>query len=380
MSTERIVVMMPFGGESRESERRAILHFMRLRHLLGHPEVRAATGVTYDVHAVSLQAGNIQVQAVEQMLQADVAICLLTEENVNVAFELAVRSLRDVPVLIVRAESTRLIPIYLAQQAYITDDVPAEVQQYIDVMAQQNFPTLDWQDEVDAGLRQGIDAHDSDLRQNLESALVQRSRNRSERSEIKTLMLRYAAEEVVSDLVKRGLYERWTTYFPSSTVEIRFKQALDGGGYCAEDMDGPARVIDFNAPFARLYDFDERLRDDLTIGVLLGRLEPFLEPENFPEFIDDQTHLTERIVNRGGFAVAHVPLRLTDRHPDSGMRGRVFHPCLVGKHVAAVDPSKPHSVYLIVQYVDITQVEGVARRADEDPAAGPVPPRLELGG
>jgi hypothetical protein len=352
---------------------------MRLRYLLGKPEVRDETGVTYDVRAISLQAGNIQAQAVEEVLQADVTICLLTEENVNVAFELAVRCLRDVPILIVHADSARLIPVYLAQHAYVTDDMPAEVREMIDDVARRRFPTLDWHDDLSPGLRECIDSSDQALQQNLQSALVQRTRNRSERADIKDLMLRYAAEEVVVDLVKRGLYERWTTYSPCSTVEIRFKQAVEGGGYRAEDMDGIPRVIDFNAPFARLFNFDDRLRDNLTLGVLLERIVPHLEDGNFDAFVQDQNRLTEQIVHNGGFGVTRVPLRLSEHHPDGGMRGRVFHPCLVGKHVAAVDPTKPHSVYLIVQFVDISDVAEVAQRgADTHPADPPAPSALEL--
>lgn len=358
---QRVVVMMPFGGRSREDTRRAILDFLRIKYVLSNPEVRGPD-VTFDVTVMSLQAGNIQVRGVEEVLHADATICMLTEENVNVAFELAVRCLRDVPILVVKGDPDRLVPVYLRDYAYIRYEAPPAVEAQMTQLATGEFPILDWESEIPDSLRQAIDAHDSTMIENMRVALKQRARDQGARPFIKDLMVSYAAEEAVSDLVRKGLYQRWTTYAPSSTVEIRWKAQSASGEYKLDDMEGEPRVIDYNDDFSGLYNFEHGFSQHvLTQAALIQKLQSFVDPDNFRAFIEDQRTLTEQIVLRGGYARTEVALHINENHPRPGFRNRSFMPCLVGKHVAAVDLSAPHSVYLIVMYADVTEVEQLAR-------------------
>lgn len=358
MRTHKVVVMMPFGGETRETKRRAILEYLRLKYILSKKTAGLPNGCDYDVRVVSLQSGNIQVEAVQEVLRADLSVCLLSEENVNVAFELAVRCLRDVPILIVKSNAERLVPVYLKQYASINYDTPGEVQRQMEVLAAGEFPFLDWDGEIPPGLAEAIDAHDRALIESLKTALHQSARERAQRSPIKNLMLSYAAEEAVADLVKKGLYQRWETYSPCSTVEIRWKTQSEQGRYKADDVEAGPSVIDYNTAFSELYNFTEPRahgNGKLTLASLLDRLQPFVEPESFAAFEEDQKHLTDEIVFKGGYAQTRAALRITEDHPRPGMRNRLFLPCLVAKDTVAVDRQAPHSVYLIIQYTDITE-------------------------
>ena len=355
MSIERVVVMMPFGGDSTEAQRRAILDYLRIKYILNKPEVRSSQDIEYAVTAVNLQAGNIQAWAIKELLKADLTVFLMTEENVNVAFELAVRCLRDVPILIVKGDERKLVPIYLVDQAHIKYDAPSMVEEQISSTSKSSLPSLNWESDIPEGLAQAIDAQDHTMIGNIRDALHQRARQRDQRSPITEMMLSWAADQAVVDLVKTGLYERWTTYSPCSTVQIRWKARSVATEYRPEDVDGDPVVIDHNRDFCALYNFDNALEaSQLTLSSLLRKVEAYVDPADFKAFVDDQQRLTEEIVFKGGYAQTKFALHINQDHPRPEMRGRSFMPCLVGKDRVALDLSAPHSVYLIVVYADVT--------------------------
>ncbi len=364
MPEERIVVMMPFGS-NRELRivRRSMLEYLRIKHIIQRSESPSDRNLTLSIKVVNIQNGNIPSEAISEILQADTTICLLTEHNLNVVFELAIRCLRDVPILIVEEELRHQLPIYLAGQAIIRYEIPEKVLQTIDRLAEETDQELNWETAVPSELAQSVDLHDRELLSKLRQARHDHDRLRGRRSPIREQMLRYSTDEAIASVVKRGLYKRWETYYPCSTVEVQWKSRSDVSRYSENDINGAARVIDFNNRFSDLYDFEANVCDQssLTLGFLLDRIRPYLEDP--AAFEKDQDRLTRRIVFEQGYAQTRVAMRISEDHPIEAMRGRSFLPCLVGKdlHLHALNPALPHRIYLIILYADVTSLTGRRR-------------------
>jgi len=96
---KNVAVMMPFGGTDPQRQRRCILNFLRIKYLIenvievqllpGEPESK----INYKVKHARTEVGSIPDEALRTLLNADILIGLITEVNVNVIYELAVRNL-----------------------------------------------------------------------------------------------------------------------------------------------------------------------------------------------------------------------------------------------------------------------------------------------
>ena len=88
-----------FGSGQPQSERQAILDVMRIKYLVENkidvlPQGRpAGRRISYDVNVFRARTGYIPEDGLTHIDTADVLLALITEQNVNVIYELAIRNL-----------------------------------------------------------------------------------------------------------------------------------------------------------------------------------------------------------------------------------------------------------------------------------------------
>ena len=122
----QVVVVTGFGGAEHVSERRAILHVTRLKYLVEHmtevlPQGRSPdTILKYKVDVLKAPIGYIPDDALTAIDSADVLIALITEQNINVIYEIAIRNLlHDETIILLGPNAGTVLPIYLQSMAHI---------------------------------------------------------------------------------------------------------------------------------------------------------------------------------------------------------------------------------------------------------------------
>jgi nucleoside 2-deoxyribosyltransferase len=348
MRQRNVVVAMPFGRPG-EERRKAILNFRRLKFIIEEkcqvvPAGSRAPGtrVSYDVEVARTITDKIPEKALMQIYDADILIALLSERNLTVAYELGYRRARERTVILM-VDSEDDVPIYeagVAYQSWQQDDVLKE----IDSIAGKDFPPLDdFNVEIPGALKDVIDAKDDGLINGLQLALQEIENTFVEPSPDPVQKLR----GILSDSIMR--------FYPISVVEVSF---ANNGEF--EDSHAPARVVDFDEDFSRLYGYGGKLaalRDrPLTLDRLLGRIEKFSDPNDWNMFLEEQVKLTETVIKNYGYARATVPLRFNASHPDAQFRGKSFLPCMAAEVIDGEDGdlSGPHRMYLLIAYIEIS--------------------------
>ena len=363
--TKKVAVMMSFGSDdpgeqTREHcRRRATLDFMRIRYLVEEKvSVKARGGqddVVHVVKAYNLNVGDVAPKVITAIAEADVVIGLLTERNVNVVFELAVRNLlKDEMLLLVKGDPDDLVPIYLQGWARIRyDQVDSrDVIEQIEALAAAAQPRIDLYSPIPDGLVDAIDKSEDRLAVELERAL----------QDIELANFQRRPDHIL-DLAKYldpgRMLAAWTTYYPYSVVRIRWKRRSSRSGYSPEDMDGPAVVYSANDEFMGLYNRAGKLPAPdgpgaLTAADLLLGLARDEIVENLEEFTRDNDRVAEKIVFGDGFAWSRVPLRLNQNHPIAQYRKTAHLPSMAGKRIIG-DPERPHAAYYLVIYTPVEQ-------------------------
>jgi hypothetical protein len=77
--------LMPFGGDVRVEQRRAVLESLRLKHLLGKLSVAGPYGYETDIAYTAVQ--DISTHALDKVASADVVIAFLQRWNLSVMYE-----------------------------------------------------------------------------------------------------------------------------------------------------------------------------------------------------------------------------------------------------------------------------------------------------
>lgn len=351
MSTRNVVVAMPFG--SGEAERRkAILNFSRLKYIVKEkcqvvPAGSSTTGmrVAYDVDVARTAMDNIPQKALMQIYNADILIVLLSERNLTVAYELGYRRARERNVILM-VDSQDDVPIYeaaVAHQSWKQDEVLAQ----IDDIAGRDFPKLaDFQVDIPGALKDVIDARDDGLIKGLQLALQEIENNFVVLSPDPVQKLR----GMLSDAITR--------FYPFSVVEVRFSK---NGEF--EDPKAPAKVVDFDEQFSRLYGYgskDAAARDrPLTLDRLLNRIEKYSDTDDdWNKFLQEQVKLTETVVKDYGFARATVPIKINSSHTDDRFKCKSFLPCMAAQVIDG-NLDGPHRMYLLIAYIEVPN--GTAR-------------------
>lgn len=355
---KKIAVMMPFGGVDRTHSRHSVLDFMRIKYLIeqriavtdrsGQNEVR------YSVNAHNLNVGDIAENVITAIAEADILIGVLSEKNINVVYELAVRNLlKDEMLLLVKGDPDELVPIYLKQWANIRLDQydAQDVLDQIDALAKAPAPRLDLRSPVPSDLIQIIDQQDGSLRSQLENALGQLEIAAPKRPDYILNLAKY--------LDPGRMLSAWTTYYPYSVVRIKWDKKSNRMSYAPADLNGSAVVYSANEEFLMLYNVATRLPDPdgpqaLTGADLLAGVDHAGIVDNLEEFNRDNARVTDTIVFGDGFAWSRVPLRLNQNHPVAQYRKTAYLPTMTGKRIIG-DPERPHTAYYLIIYIPVEQ-------------------------
>ncbi len=376
----RVAVMMPFGGtiqnEKDEHEkqrvrirqRRCMLEFLRLKHIIENriklklPEKKGGAQVQYKVELFQAQVGRIEAGALKLIKEADVVIGMITENNVNVVYELAIRmALRDVPIVIFKKDSSVSLPVYLAPYAHINyhagdnEDVAKQIQKIAESPAPSVITAAG---DAPTDLIEVIDGSDGTLKTALEEALTK-----------KLLEDPPELADFIKDLIDRTVHdpknvlEGWdNNYYPFSIVMVRWKGKTGKVGYCEDDLIGDPRVCVWNEGFLALFNLAEeaatkysRSDEGLTMRFLTERLEElnYVDDKDLADFTNDQDFLARDIVFNEGYGKATVPIRFNSNHKDARFTNSNYLPCLIGRRPFG-DAQGEHVTFLIVSYVDIT--------------------------
>jgi hypothetical protein len=293
--------------------------------------------VVYAVEVARTAMDDISHIALRQIETADILIALFVESNPTVSYEVGRRQAPR-PLVIV-ADGQENIPLYLrgrGRQSWGQPDVLAR----IEVIANDRLRELpDFTAGIPDDLKKVIDECDGELQKGLEEALRE-IESRFEPGPI----------EAVQHL--RGIVsDETSSFFPSSIVEVAFANER-----VFADPDSPAIVRDYDDGFCRLYGFVDKKAAEasgkLTLTKLLERLQKYLDPQDWDEFLNEQKELTERVVANYGFARAKVPLRINKQHPREEYHGSCYLPSMIAQVIdGRVDG--PHKMYLLVVYIEI---------------------------
>lgn len=351
--TKQVSVMMPFGGDKPKRRRRFVLEFMRLRYLIENKTTvvneKIDKKISYLCKAFRARVGDIPRDGMQVVAQSDILIGLVSEKNVNVIYELAVRNLLKDEMLVILKGERDLLPIYLRNMPFLEYDSGeySAVAELMDDMS-RNRTVLNFEDEIPPELRKKIDEYDEQFLNALNVSLGTVENNCPKRQ---SYIL-----DLVQDLDPGLLLGKWVTYTPVSIVQIRWKQKSGGVGYVPEDMDGPPIIYSGNDHFRYLFNMADEIPDPngpnpLTQEQLLERITPFLLDGNIEAFERDQARLGEAIFLGDGFGQAEVPMEITADHPRDGYKNKVFLPCMIGKRTVG-DTYAPHMTYLLIAFVE----------------------------
>ncbi len=343
-STRKIVVAMPFGRTDLE-KRKAILNFRRLKYIIEEkcqviPSPATGMRVAYDVDVARTITNEIPERALSEIYKADILIALLSERNITVTYELGYRRGRERTPVMLMVDSEDDVPVYEAAEAYLVwkqDDVVEEIAR----IANNDFPALvDFQGDIPPSLKEVIDARDDGLVNNLRLAL----------QEIENEFVVYEPDPVQK--LRGILSESIDRFYPFSVVEVAFSKYGE-----FEDPNAPARVVDFDEDFSRLYGYPGRraamAAGPLTLDRLLRKIERFSDGDDWNEFLKDQLRLTETVVKNYEFSRAHVPLKINNSHPDDQFKGTSYLPCMAAEVIDG-DTAGPHRMYLLIAYIKMS--------------------------
>lgn len=364
--TKNVAVMMPFGGseEGDTRERECILEFQRLRYIIEQkinvkPAGAEQGRIKYEVQAFKANVGHIPRDGLRTIADADVLVGLLTEKNVNVVYELAVRNLlRDEMLLLVKNQPPDLVPVYMKEMA----NIPYEkhdnerVTKKIDAIAhdEEKYPILNMEDDVPSELKQVIDEHNEKLRGVLERNLQKLEANPPKRPDF--------ILDLVKDLDPGLILSTWDSFYPYSVVRIKWHGQSEADYYKNEDMDGVPVVYYANDLFLRLCNFQRNELPDpdsaspLTSDDIVKRLRrrEVVDEEDLEAFIKDQTNLMTEIAFNNAYASATTTLRFNKKHKI--YPNQAFLPVLAGKRTVGLDRKQPHTTYVLVIYVEVQAI------------------------
>jgi len=357
--TRSVLVIAPFGGNDREKERRAILDVMRIKYLIERKvqvKKRRPTEclVDYKVDKHRNGAGLISPEGIRKIASADVLVALMTEINVNVAFELAVRNmLRPEVILIVRDPAA--VPVYAHDLARIGYDHAdnKRIHSVIDNIAEDHGQSLDWDDlEPPEELRRALDSIDGHMTRELRGALtlLEESPSRS-----------IFEQELTQDLDPGRVLGSWNTYVPYAVFRINWQRKASPQGYNDKDREGEPMVVSGNEKLRQFIDWEERTLAPpgqpgaLSLPEMIVRIGSFMSEDVRKKFLEDQDRLYNKVILGGGFGSAKEPIVFTEDHPRFG--GKRYLPTLVAlRRVGNV--ALPHSMFLVVAYVENASPNG----------------------
>ncbi len=354
--TKDVAMMMSFGRGQTVERRRAILDFARIKYLVEEkinvPAKGTENKIKYKVDVYNLQVGQIPEAVVRGIATADILIGLLTEKNVNVIYELAVRNLlKDELLLMVKGDPEELVPIYLKDMAYIeyTEGDTGQVADRIDKIANDQGRELYWEREIPDDLERAINSDDRTLQENLQKAL--------NRIEINTPKRPAYILDLVADLDPGRILSTWTPFYRHGVVRIKWKKKSHPLTYDEKDMEGEPVFYYASERFFELFNLvlkecpNPDADEALTVKKLLNRLknQGVIDDNDHEALLNDQKRLTQEIVYGNGFGRAVVPIRFNSNH--GSLNNRAYMPHLLAKRTVGDNMARPHTTYLLVIYI-----------------------------
>ena len=159
---------------------------------------------------------------------------------------------------------------------------------------------------------------------------------------------------VVPDPVQmlRGILSEWINrFYPFSVVEVGFSKKGE-----FEDPKAPAKVVDFDEDFSRLYGYASSMvaTQDTphTLDRLLDRIAKFSDTDDWDKFMQEQETLTESVVKKYESARATVPIRINSSHPYDEFQCKSFLPCMVAEVIDG-NLDGPHRMFLLIAYIQV---------------------------
>lgn len=371
MASRNVVVIMPFGGADKTAQRRSLLDFLRIKHVVSKlVDVRLSTQqgdvqvkLDYDVQRVEFAAGAISRDVKKAILSADVVIAVVTDyqskqnnSTANVIYELAFRfEMKGRCIILLRGDARALLPSYVENQIYGNfDDNLSEA--YVDLLAhfvEKGELSLDPREEVPRKVAAAIGKYDTALKVFLQNALHDIESGIGDRP---------GSIDIVPALdIGHNLWD-WTTFYPYNVVRVSWKRRSHPDHYEPADLDGEPVVYAANEDYLKMFDFQVDPKSvgpqmKLTGRALLERLSEMkcCPPADLERFMQDQGELTTKIVFGLKSGRAKAPLVFNDDHPHAEFRGRCYLPSLVAMctpGAAELLREHPHYSYFIVVFIE----------------------------
>lgn len=361
-----VVIITSFEGADHEGMRRNILDCMRLKYIIERlihvPSRLPQLPIRFNVGVAYTEQGDVNEQAFKKIVNADVLIAVVSGANVNVIYELAVRSLiKPDHLILIKGVSPTVLPIYLQTMGHMDFDarIDANIQREIDNIVSNTADELSWIDldsdvypECFGQLQKEIEfGRDDVLRRGLQENL-QRMYGRP------TKWPSFIAD-LALQLDPSGLLKTWETYYPTSIIRAQWSKR-SSRSYEPSDVATSPVVTAGNAKFMNLFGISEIGDPDdpamaLTAEESMKKLQKFMNSDDFEEFVEDQKKVSNIIFFENDFAQTNVPIRFNDEHREPFLRGTVFMPMLIGKKVVG-NPRAFHTTYLLVTYLELSSL------------------------
>ena len=369
-NVQNVLVIMSFGGNDILAERRSILEFLRIKYIIENKinvyqkKSDPNSKLLFEATVYKAEVGSIPDDAIDRITGADIVVALITERNINVIYELAVRNVfRAEFVIIIKGNPKDVLPIYIQDIAYIPwskqEGVGEEqalgehgkkIQNIINQLAEIEQTDLDFNfnsDQIPTALKKAVDEHDRDLIADLQRSFEKIKSFPAPRP------LPFLQKHVGS-LDPGRLLVGWQTYVPFTIVRIKWKRQSGVQKYKPEDIDGEPAVYYANEQYANIFDFaladfpDPNGESPLTIPRLIEQVSDYVDPADLESFKKDQAEISEKIIfKNAAFSSARVPLRFNQQHPFEGTRGKSYLPVLLSRRRIG-DPNHPHTMFLAV--------------------------------
>lgn len=401
---KQVRVIMPFGGDDEKKERAAAVEFNAIKHMVKKYGQKHDVEINADISQKF--TGEINDPVLEEIAEADVVVAVL-KSNVNVTYELAFRHLlRGQMILLVLDQSAR--PKYIDDWAYIKFDKKMILRIGTLVDDTDNYPTPSLlSGKLSPGIEEAIDSESEQTYPNFENAMEQALNQDPTPS--------HFFEDVVLPLQNKkiaaatgtnfGLGE-WgpASYYPLSVVRVDWKGISDeaNGKYDAKDLvkyepsHGPI-IFDANKAFLDLYSLrvlqhqtpsqaieslnEQKPLDSLTLinHLATNGAAPNWDKEAFMEdqrrlannviFVDEEASSTYRPNIDRADGYAKIPIIISNKHPVQGFQGKSFLPCLLAKRHSGKFPKGRHSTFLLVAYIDVTDLDKMPKGLKGAPVA-----------
>jgi hypothetical protein len=373
-NVQNVLVIMSFGGNDVLAERRSILEFLRIKYIIENKinvfqkKSDPSSKLTFEANVYKAEVGSIPDNAIDRITGADVVVALITEKNVNVIYELAVRNVFKVEfVIIIKGNPKDVLPIYIQDIAYIPwakqvgqgdekqlGEQGKKIQDTIDQLAKLEERELDFNfngDQIPQELKKAIDKYDNDL-----VADLQRGFEKIEsfpRPKPLPFLRRF-----VGSLDPGQLLVGWQTYVPFSILRITWKRQSGNNKYEADDIIGEPVVYDVNEQYSNIFDFaksdfpDPNGERPLTLSRLIEQIKDYVAPSDLENFLNDQGKVSKKIIfdNAAKFS-ATVPLIFNENHPFEQFRDKAFMPVLASRRRIG-DPNHRHTMFLVVNMIE----------------------------